>query len=87
MGMKKLNSITVIPHTEYTIDEEVEFTTSTQYVISFSGSNEKGVVQVREMLVSVTLTDGDPTAGSRPAKINTDSLENAATNGLILHIS
>ena len=68
MGMEKWNSVTVILHTECTIDEEVEFTTSTQYVISFSGSNEKGVVQLKEMSVSTRLTSGDPTADSNPVK-------------------
>ena len=70
MGMEKLNPVTVIPHSERTVDEEVEFTTSTQYVISGSTldiSRVKGAVQVREMLVSTRSTDGDSTAGSRPA--------------------
>ena len=31
MGMEKLNPVTVISHPESTIDEVVEFTTSTQY--------------------------------------------------------
>ena len=69
MGMEKMNSVTVIPHLESTIDEEVEFTTSTQYVISGSTlgiSRVKGAVQVRKMLVSVKLTDGDPTADNKP---------------------
>ena len=50
-GMEKLNPVTVIPHSESTVDEEVEFATSTQYVISLTGSNEKGGVQVRKMLM------------------------------------
>ena len=64
--MKKLNPVTVISHSESTVDEEVEFTTSTQYVISITGNNEKGAVQRREIQVSAILIDGDPTAGSRP---------------------
>ena len=69
--MEKLNPVTVIPHSESTLDEEVEFTTSTQYVISGSTldiSRVKGAVQVREMSVP-TRTDGDPTAASRPASV------------------
>ena len=69
MGMEKLNPVTVIPHSESTLDEEVEFTTSTQYVISGSTldiSRVKGAIQVREMLVSTRSTDGDPTAESLP---------------------
>ena len=62
MGMEKLNPVTVIPHSESTLDEEVEFTTSTQYVISGSIFRVKGAVQVREMSVSTRSTDGDPTA-------------------------
>ena len=68
-GMEKLNPVTVIPHSESTLDEEVEFTTSTQYVISWSTldiSRVKGAVQVREISVSTRSTDGDPTAESRP---------------------
>ena len=67
-GMDKL--VTVIPHSESTVDEEVEFTTSTQYVISESTldiSRVKGAVQVREMSVPTRSTDGDTTAESRPA--------------------
>ena len=70
-GMEKLNPVTVIPHSESTLDEEVEFTTSTQYVISGSMldiSRVKGAVQVREMLVSTRTTDEDPTAESKPKK-------------------
>ena len=69
MGIEKLNSVTVIPRSERTIDEEVEFITSTKYVISGSTldiSRLKGAVQVREMSVSTKSTDGDPTAASRP---------------------
>ena len=65
MGMEKLKPVTVIPHSESTLDEEVEFTTSTQYVISGSTldtSRVKGAVHVMEMLVSARSTDGDPTA-------------------------
>ena len=72
MGMEKLNPVTVIPHSESTLDEEVEFTTSTQYVISGSTldiSRVKGAVQVRKMLVSTRSTDGDTTAASRPASV------------------
>ena len=72
MGMEKLNPVTVIPHSESTIDEEVEFTTSTQYVISGSTldiSRVKGAVQVREMSVPTRSTDGDPTAASKPTQI------------------
>ena len=72
MGMEKLNPVTVIPHSESTVDEEVEFTTSTQYVISGSQldiSRVKGAVQVREMSVPTRSTDGDPTAASRPASV------------------
>ena len=64
MGMEKL--VTVISHSE---DEEVEFTTSTQYVISGSTSDisrVKGAVQVRKMAVFVRATNEDPTAESRP---------------------
>ena len=67
--MEKLNSVTVISHSESTIDEKVEFTTSTQYVISGSTldmSRVKGAVQVREMSVSARLVSGDPTAESSP---------------------
>ena len=70
--MEKLNPVTLIPHSESTVDEEVEFTTSTQYVISGSTldiSRVKGAVQVREMLVSTRSTDGDPTAASRPTSV------------------
>ena len=70
--MEKLNPVTVIPHSENTLDEEVEFTTSTQYVISGSTldiSRVKGVVQEREMSVPTRSTDGDPTAASRPASV------------------
>ena len=70
--MEKLNPVTVILHSESTLDEEVEFTTSTQYVISGSKldiSRVKGAVQVREMLVPTRSTDGDPTAASRPASV------------------
>ena len=70
MGMEILNPVTVIPHSESTVDEEVEFTTSTQYVISGSTSGisrVKGAVQVREMSVPTRSTDGDPTAASWPA--------------------
>ena len=66
--MEKLNPVTVIP----TIDEEVEFTTSTQYVISGSTlgiSRVKGDVQVREMSVPTRSIEGDPTAASRPASV------------------
>ena len=66
-GMEKL--VRVIPHSESTLDEEVEFITSKQYVISGSAldiSRVKGAVQVREMLVSARSTDGDPTVESRP---------------------
>ena len=69
--MEKLNPVTVIPHSESTLDEEVEFTTSTQYVISGSTSGisrVKGAVQVREMSVSTRSIDKDPTAASRPIK-------------------
>ena len=66
MGMEKLNPVTVIPHSESTLDEEVEFTTSTQYVISGSISRVKGAIQVMEMSVPARSTDGDPTAESRP---------------------
>ena len=70
MGVEKLNPVSVISHSESIIDEEVEFTTSTQYVISGSTSDisrVKGAVQIKEMLVSTSRsTDGDPTAGSRP---------------------
>ena len=72
MGTEKLNPVTVIPHSESTIDEEVEFTTSTQYVISGSTldiSRVKGAVQVKEMSVPTRSTDGDPTAASRPASV------------------
>ena len=65
MGMEKLNPATVIPHSDSTLDKEVEFTTSTQYVISGSTldiSRVKGAVQVREMSVSTRSTDGAPTA-------------------------
>ena len=71
MGMEKLNLVIVIPHSESTLDEEVEFITSTQYVISGSTldiSRVKGAVQVREMSVSTRSTDGDPTAASKPEK-------------------
>ena len=57
MEMEKLNPVTVIPHSESTLDEEVEFTTSTQYVISGSTldiSRVKGAVQVREISVPVS---------------------------------
>ena len=67
--MEKLNSVPAISHSESTIDEEVEFTTSTQYVISGSTlgiSRLKGAVQVREMSVSTRWTSGDPTAESSP---------------------
>ena len=70
--MEKLNPVTVILHSESTIDEEVEFTTSTQYVISGSTldiSRVKGVVQEREMSVPTRSTNGDPTATSRPASV------------------
>ena len=70
--MEKLNPVTVIPHSESTIDEEVEFTTFTQYVISGSTldiSRVKGAVQVREMSASTRSTDGDPTAVSSPANV------------------
>ena len=66
-GMEKL--VTVIPHSESTLDEEVEFTTSTQYVISGSTldiSRVKGAVQVREMSVPTRSTDGDPTEERLP---------------------
>ena len=66
MGMEKLNPVTVIPHSVSTIDEEVEFTTSTQYVILGGIFRVKGAVQVRKMSVSIKSTDGDPTAESRP---------------------
>ena len=69
MGMEKLNPVTVIPHSESTVDEEVEFTTSTQYVISGSTldiSRVKGAVQMRKMSAPTRSTDGDPTAASRP---------------------
>ena len=69
MGMEKLNPVTLISHSESTIDKEVEFTTSTQYVISGSTSGMsrvKGAVQVRKMSVSAILISGDPTADSRP---------------------
>ena len=72
MGIEKLNSVTVIPRSESTIDEEVEFTTSTKYVISGSTldiSRVKGAIQVREMSVPTKLTDGDPTAASSPASV------------------
>ena len=75
MGMEKLNPVTVILHSESTVDEEVEFTTSTQYVISGSSldiSRVKGAVQVREMFVPTRSTDGDPTAASRPASVLID---------------
>ena len=68
--MEKLNSVSVISHTECTVNEEVESTTSTQYVISGSTldmSRVKGAVQVREMSVSARLISGDPTAESSPA--------------------
>ena len=68
--MEKLNPVTVIPHSESTIDEEVEFTTSTQYVISGSTSDisiVKGAVQVREMSVPIIPTVGDSTVESKPA--------------------
>ena len=68
-GVEKLNLVTVIPHSESTLDDEVEFTTSTQYVISGSTSDTsrvKGAVQVREMSVSTRSIDRDPTAASRP---------------------
>ena len=67
MGMEKL--VTVIPHSKSTVNEEVEFTTSTQYVISRSTldiSRVKGAVQVRNMPVPTRSTDEDPTAASRP---------------------
>ena len=67
MGMEKLNLVTVIPHSESIVDEEVKFTTSTQYVITLDISKVKGAVQVRELSVPTRLTDGDPTAASRPA--------------------
>ena len=70
MGMEKLNSVIVIPHSESTIDEEVEFTTSTQYVISGSTldiSRVKGALQVREMSVSNIPAVGNSTAESKPA--------------------
>ena len=70
--MEKLNPVTVIPHSENTLDEEVEFTTSTQYVISGSTSGifkVKGAIQVREISVSTRSTDGDPTVASRPASV------------------
>ena len=67
--MEKLNPVTVIPRSESTVDEEVEFTTSTQYVISGSTLDMKGAVQVREMSVPTRSTDGDPTAASRPASV------------------
>ena len=70
--MEKLNLVIVIPHSESTVDEEVEFTTSTQYVISVSTldiSRVKGAVQVREISVSTRSTNGDPTAASRPASV------------------
>ena len=66
-GMEKL--VTVIPHSESTLDEEVEFITSTQYVISESTldiSRVKGAFQVREMPVPTRSTEGDPTAESWP---------------------
>ena len=66
MGMEILNPFTVIPHSESTIDVEVEFIVSTQYVMSSTGSNEKGAVQVRKVLVFPRLTSGDPTADSGP---------------------
>ena len=72
MGMKKLNSVTVIPHSESTTDEEVEFTISTQYVISGSllgMSRVKGAVQERETSVPARLRDGDPTTESRPRQV------------------
>ena len=70
MGMEKLNPVTVIPHSESTIDEEVEFTTSTQYVISGSTlgiSRVKGAVHVRKMSVSITPAVGNSTVESKPA--------------------
>ena len=70
IGKEKL--VSMIPHSESTVDEEVEFTTSTQYVISGSTldiSRVKGAVQVREMLVSTRSTDRAPTASSRPASV------------------
>ena len=72
MGMEKLNPVTVIPHSESTIDEEVEFTTSTQYVISGSTLDifrVKGAVQVRKMLAFPRSENGDPTADSKPIDV------------------
>ena len=70
--MEKLNPVTVIPHSESIVDEEVEFTIATQYVISGSTSGisrVKGAVHVREMTVSTKSTEGDPIAESRPTQI------------------
>ena len=70
MGMEKLNPVTLIPHSESTIDEEVEFTTSTQYVISGSVlgiSRVKGAVQVRENSVPIIPAVGNSTVESKPA--------------------
>ena len=74
MGIEKLNPVTVNSHSESTVDEEVEFTTSTQYVISGSTldiSRVKGAVHVNKISVPTRSIDGDPTAGSVPKILTT----------------
>ena len=64
-----MNSASVMSHCERSVVEEVESTTSTQYVMSGSTptiSKVKGGSQVRERVMLETVICNDPTVERRP---------------------
>ena len=65
------NLVSVIPHSECSVTDEVELITSTQYVMSGSTSvisKENGAVQVRSKVETfcTIFIDVPPIAGRRP---------------------
>ena len=66
-----MNCVSVIPHSESRVTEEVELITSTQYVMSGSSpviSRVKGGSQMREISVEFVVEVRDRTASRRPKK-------------------
>ena len=64
-----MNIVVLIPHSECSVTEEVELTTSTQYVMSGSTpviSRVKGGSQVRERVEFEVVMFSEPTAERRP---------------------
>lgn len=66
-----MNPVSVIPHRECNSEEEVEFMTSTQYVIvrSILGVIMTGGAQVREMVKLKVVRVGEVTVRSKPSII------------------